>query len=456
VVSSPINDGYRQQLQHSRLRKRASPLENIIHLPFEFGNLVGNVIADTHKALDSVNPLKYIFPGNNPPVTERNPATSRIDSITRKPIGRITTTTSVAPPTGGHGRGAPALLFNIQNILQNILEVVGAILHWHEHPEPGYILSKIKGSLQSLGALKDIYLQRDMEGGIGEIPKHIWAILESIRSLSDTFKHNDSGNIFALIGSGQTLLRNLGELKDDFEEPVSTTPVPGGIIGGFLRGLSIILPHNNTNTIEEVNQTSLQQKYGAFGNVIWNAGKLIGSLEDIDETLEKYHPNSTLLQFVEKAEEFAKFSLVNNTFDDENVLDAIQKVWFPDMTLAQMIEYFGKTLKRVFPKFGIAQIMGDLMQQKFIIDLGLNILVRDVNFLRFGNIKESLIRPIANISDILLGRDINGLFAFGIEILNKIADIFECFLQRYLAMLDQLIFTLKGGANLRHTTTKAL
>jgi hypothetical protein len=496
-VSSPINDGYQQQLRHWKLRKRASPLENIFHLPVQIGNLVGNIITDTHDVLDRVNPLNQIFSGNNPPVTARNPARNIADSFTRTPIGRIATNfpknttpvqwdplgnllrgaggvfgsvlgikpqstpsthtgATVPPPAGGHGRGVPAVFFNIHNILENILEVVGAILHWTEYPEPGYIISKVQGSLQSLEALKDIYLQKDMDGGVGDVPKHIWAILQSIRSLSDTLKHNDSGNILTLIGSGQTLLRNLGELKDDFEEPVSTTPVPGGIIGGFLRGLSMILPHNNTNTIKEMNQTSMQEKYGAFGNVMWNAGKLIDTLEDIGETLQKYHPNNTLLQFIEKAEELVKLCLTNNTFDDENILDVIQKIWFPGMTLAQMIEYFGKTLKQSFPKFNIAQVMGDLMQQKFFVDLGLNILVRGVNFLRFGNIKDSLIQPIANISDILLGRDINSLFAFGFDILEKAAETAEWFLKRYHATLDQLIFTLNGGADLRQATTKAL
>jgi hypothetical protein len=496
-LSSPINGGYQQQLQHSTLRKRASPLENIFHLPVQFGNLVGNIITDTQDVLDRVNPLNRIFSGNNLPVTKGNSARNIADSFTRKPIVSVTTTipkntspvlwdplgnllrgaegvfdsalgikpqttpsahtgATVAPPAGGHGRGVPAVLFNIHNILENILEVVGAILHLNEYPEPGYIISKVQSSLQSLEALKDIYLQKDMQGGIGDIPKHIWAILQSVRSLSDTFNHNDSGNILTVIGSGQTLLRNLGELKDDFEEPVSTTPVPGGIIGGFLRGLSMILPHNNTNTIKEINQTSLQQKYGAFGNVIWNAGKLIDALKDIDETLQKYHPNNTLLQFIEKAEELAKLFLTNNTFDDENILDVVQKIWFPGMTLAQMIEYFGKTLKQAFPKFNIAQVIGDLMQQEFIVDLGLNILVRGVNFLRFGNIKDSFIYPIANVSDILLGRDINSLFAFGIDVLEKTAETVEWFLKTYHATLDQLIFTLKGGADLRHATTKAL
>lgn len=456
--------------------------------------MVGNVLTDTHNLLDNINPLKPVFSGKVSPVTGGNRAKTRTGSFKDKPIRRVATTaipkntspvhedllgnllggaenvfdtalgikpqtttsaqtgTTVAPPPGGHGRGVPALVFNIKNILENILELVGAILHWTEHQEPGYIMSKVQSTGQSVQALLDIYLQRNMEGGIGDIPKHIWAILNNIGSLSDTLKHNDPGNIFTLIGSGQTLLRNFGKLRDDFVEPVSTTPVPGGIIGGFLHGISLFIPHN-PNIPKEINQTSLQQMYGAFGNVIWNTGKLVDTLKDIDETLEKYHPNNTILQFIERVEESAELSLTNSTFDDENILDVIQKVWFPNMTVAQMIGYFGKTLKQVFPKFGMVQIVGDLLQQQILVDLGLNVLIRGVNFLRFGNIKHSLLHPVGVISDELLGRGLNGLFADGIGILEKIAEAVEWFLKTYHSILDWLILKLKGGVVPRHATT---
>jgi hypothetical protein len=490
-VTSPINDDHQQQLRHSKLTKRASPLENILHLPDAFGNLVGNILTDTHDVLDKINPLKHIFSRNIPPVTGKNPAETTADSFKGKPIRRMTTPTipkntksvhgdplgnllkgaegvfdtalgikprtttsaqtgtTVAPPPGGHGRGVPAIFFNIKNIIQNILSVVGAILHWGEHSEPGYIMSKIQSSMQSVEALVDIYLQRNMEGGIEDIPKHVWAILNSIGSLSGTLKHND---ILALVGTGQTLLRNFGKLKDDFIEPVSTTPVPGGLIGGLLRGLSVIIPHNNPHTHKETNQTSLQQTYGAFGNVVWNTGELIDALKDIDETIEEHHPNNTILQFIEKVEESAELSLINNTLDDENILDVIQKVWFPDMTLAQMIGNFGKTLKQVFPKFGIAQIVGDLLQQKIFVDIGLNILIRGINFLQFGNIKHDFLQAVGNISDIVLGRDLNGLLADGIEILVKIAETVEWFLKSYRIILHRLILSLEGGVDQRHAT----
>jgi hypothetical protein len=486
-----LNDDYQQQLEHSKLTKRASPLEDIFHLPDAFGKLVGNIITDTHNVLDKINPLKQIFSGNG-----ENPAKTRAHSFKGKPIRSTTATTipkntspvhedplgnllhgaesvfdtalgikpqtttsahtgtTVAPPPGGHGRGVPAVLFNIKNILENMLAVVGGILHWNEHPEPGYISSKIQSSVQSVRALVDIYLQRNMEGGIGDIPKHLWAVLKSIGSLSGTLKHNDPGNILTLIGSGQNLLQNIGKLKDDFIEPVSTTPVPGGIIGGLLHGLSLFVPHNDPDTPKETNQTSLQQRYGAFGKVIWNTGVLIDTLKDIDETLEEHHPNNTILQFIEKFEELAELSLTNNTLDDENILDVIQKVWFPNMTLAEMIGYFGKTLKQFFPKFAIAQILGDLMQQKMFVDIGLNVLVRGSNFLRFGNIKSFLLHTIGNISNELIGRDLNGLFADGIGILEKIAENVEWFLKTFHTILDRLLLQLKGGLDLRHATTE--
>jgi hypothetical protein len=493
VVTSPTNDGYNQELLHSSLKKRSSLLDNIFGLPVGIGNLVGGIVTDTRKVIDRVNPLNIIFSGN----TEKNPVKNRADSSGSRTVGRIKnnipkatgpeqwdplgnllggaegvldtvlgtkgqtsssarTGSSVAPPPGGHGRGVPAIFFNIGNILQNILEVFGGILHWNEHAEPGYIMSKIQSTLQSLEALKDIYLQRDMKGGVGEIPKHVAGILKSIESLSDTLKNNDPGNILTLLGSGQTLLRNVGELKDDFVEPVSTTPVPGGLFGGLLRGLSMILPHNDTKNIKELNQTSLQEMYGAFGNVVWNTGELVDTLKVIDETLEIYHPNNTLLHFIAKAEELAKLCLTNNTFDDENILDVIQKMWFPEMTLAEMIAYFGKTLKELFPNFSIVQIMGGLMQQKVFVDLGLNMLVRGSNILRFGTVKSSLIHPMAELSDILLGRDINGLFAFGIEILEKFAETVEWCLKTYHVILDQLILKLNGEVDLRQTTTEGV
>lgn len=495
-MSSPLSDEYQQELQYLERTKRDSPLENLFHLPDAFGKVVGNVLTGTHNLIDNINPLKPFFSGKVSPGTGRNPAKTRANSFKGKPIRRTATTTipkntspvhedllgnllggaenvfdtalgikpqtttsaqtgtTVAPPPGGHGRGVPALMFNIKNILENSLALVGAFLHWNEHPEPEYITSKIQSSEQSAKALMDIYLQRNMEGGIGDIPIHVWAILKSIGSLSDTFKHNNSGNIFTLIGSGQTLLRNFAKLREDFEEPVSTTPVPGGLIGGFLHGLSLIIPHNNPNTPKEINETSLQERYGAFGKVVWNTGKFIDALKDIDETLERYHPNNTMLQFIEKVEESAELSLTNNTLDDENILDVIQKVWFPNMTMSEMIGYFGKILKKVFPKSGIAQVIGDLLQQKLFVDLGLNILVRGVNFLRFGNIKSFLLHPVGIISDDLLGRGLNGLLADGIGILEKVAEAIEWFLKTYHSVLDWLILKLKGGVYLRHATAE--
>ncbi|PNF18892.1 hypothetical protein B7P43_G01373 [Cryptotermes secundus] len=495
-VGSPLNDEYQQQLQNLERTKRASPLENLFHLPDAFGKVVGNVLTGAHNLIDNINPLKPFFSGNVSPVTRGNPAKPRANSFKGKQIRRIATTAipkntspvhedllgnilggaenifdtalgikpqtttpaqirkTVAPPPGGHGRGVPAVIFNIKNILENALALVGAILHWNEHPEPGYITSKIKSSEQSAKALVDIYLQRNLEGGIGDIPVHIWEILKSIGSLSDTFKHNNSGNIFALLASGQTLLKSFGKLREDFEEPVSTTPIPGGLIGGFLHGLSLIIPHNNPNTPEVINQTSLQERYGAFGNVVWNTGKLIDALKDIDETLERYHPNNTILQFIEKVEDSAELSLANNTLDDENILDVIQKVWFPNMTLAEMIGYFGKTLKKISPNFAIAQIIGDLLQQKLFVDLGLNILVRKVNFLRFGNIKSVLLHTTGIISDDLLGRSLNGLLADGIGILEKVAEAIEWFLKTFHSILDWLSLKLKGGVYLRHGTAE--
>lgn len=205
---------------------------------------------------------------------------------------------------------------------------------------------------------------------------------------------------------------------------------------------------------KEINQTILQQRYGAFGKVVWNTGVLIDTFKDIDKNFEKYHPNNTILRFIEKVEESAELSLVNNTLDDENILDVIQKVWFPNMTLAEMIGYFGKTLKQLFPKFAIAQLVGDLMQQKIFVDLGLNVLVRGVNFLRFGNIKGFLLQFTGNISDELLGRDLNGLFADGIGILEKIAETFEWFLKTFHTILDPLISKLKEVLGLRQATTE--
>jgi hypothetical protein len=124
------------------------------------------------------------------------------------------------------------------------------------------------------------------------------------------------------------------------------------------------------------------------------------------------------------------------------------------MTLAEMIGYVGKTLKKVFPKFGIAQIIGDLMQQKIFVDLGLNVLLRGVNFLRFGNIKESILHTVGIISDELLGRGLNGLLAGGIGILEKIAETVEWLLKMFHSILDPLILKLKGGVDLGLATTE--
>jgi hypothetical protein len=471
-------------------------------LPRGIENLAGNAVRNVEVVLENINPLKYILPKQiskttttlakvatdvaadvldgtkslftsekkgfsgigadsfqgetiittNPKLTtpeSKDPfgnlllhgAQNMLDSL----LGKKTETTvvtqtkaTVALPAGGHGRGVPAILFHVQNILQSALKVVGAILHWTQHPEPAYILSKIDGSLQSVEALKDIYLQRNMEGGIGDIPKHVEAILKNIGSLADAAKSNNPAKMIQAFFIGKALFENVQKLEGDFIESPITTAAPGGIIGNILQGIGLLGNMqerlDNQNTPTRSDNTSLQQRYGEFGNVVQNTGKLVDVLGDIEEALQDRVPNSVLLKVVGKLKESVQLSLTNNTLDNENILDVIQKVWFPNSNLAQIIGNFGKILTQIFPNSDTAQDIGNILQQEMLVNLGLNIVIRSSSFLRFGNIKDFLLQAVGNVENEIVGDDLNRLIAGGIGASETIIETFERFLKAIIGI----------------------
>ena len=225
-----------QQLQHSIVgQPRLLQLDSTHPLL----NIFGNVAKGAANVIDALNPLKLILPPHDSSTTATSEVTTTIATTTQQsaqkdPIGALllgfgkasdaltgikgpTTDlakATVAPPAGGHGRGFPALVFNAGNIIQKILEIIGAFLHWFDHSEPSYLISRVQSLMGSLWALKDIYLQRDEEGGIGEIPKHVGGILSSIMSLANSLHKNT--NMMQLLAAGQSLFRDINELKDDF------------------------------------------------------------------------------------------------------------------------------------------------------------------------------------------------------------------------------------------------
>jgi hypothetical protein len=419
--------------------------------------------------LDDLNPLKIIFPHHVPStnptsiVTTTTTATTQLSTppTHKDPVGELllgarnvfdavlgikqpTTApakTTVAPPAGGHGRGFPALMFNTGNIIQKLLEIIGALLHWFDYSEPSYLISRAQSLVGSVEALEDIYLQRDMEGGIGEIPKHVEGILNNIKSLADSVQNNNL-NVITLIAAGQSLFQNINNLKDDFIEPVSTTPIPGGLLGNFLHGMgeigNLIMPHNNPKTTKSSNQTGLEKLSGEFGQVIRNIGKFIRTLGEIEEIIQSHNPRSNLLQFIGKIKDLAELCLTNDTLDDENILDVLQKVWFPNTTLTKTIANVGKSLQHDFPQNGIIQSIGILLQQEMLVELGLNICVRSLDFLRFGNIKYHLLQYFSDMGNILIGNDLNKLLAGGIDISDKLAGTFEWFLKTFHAIVHPL------------------
>jgi len=349
--------------------------------------------------------------------------------------------TTVAPPAGGHGRGFPALMFNTGNILKCIFEIIGALLHWFDYSEPSYLISRMQSLVGSAEALKDIYLQRDMEGGIGEIPKHVEGIISNIKSLADSVQNNNF-NVIQLLAAGQSLFQNINNLKDDFVEPVPTTPIPGGLIGNILHGIgglgNLINPHNNPKTTEHSNHTGLEQLPGEFGKVVRNTGKFIQTLGEIEEIIQSHDPRNILLQFIGKIKDLAELSLTNDTLDDENIVDVLQKVWFPNTTLAKIFADIGKSLQNDFPGNGIFQSIGILLQQEMLVDVGLNIFVRSLDFLRFGNIKYYLLKNFSYMGNVLMGNDLSRLLAGGINISDKLAENFEWVLKTFHAIADPL------------------
>jgi len=431
--------------------------------------LVGNAAKGTAEVLDNLNPLKNIFPHHDPSTNAASKVTTTTTAITQHstapahndPVGEMllgaknvfdavfggkqpTTAfakTTVAPPAGGHGRGFPALMFNTGNIIQKILEIIGALLHWFDYSEPSYLISRAQSLVGSAEALKDIYIQRDMEGGIGEIPKHVEGILNGIKSLADSVQYNNL-NVIQLLGAGQSLFQNINDLKDDFIEPVSTTPIAGGLIGNMLHGIGVlgnlINPYNKPKTTKNGNHTGLEKLPGEFGEVVRNTGKFIHTLGKIEEIIQSHNPRSNLLQFVGKIKDLAEVCLTNDTLDDENILDVLQKVWFPNSTLAKIFANIGKTLQIDFPQNVIFQSIGILLQQEMLVDLGLNICVRSLDFLRFGNIKYDLLENFSNMGNILMGKDLNKLLAGGIDISDKFAGTFEWFLKLFHAIVDPL------------------
>lgn len=468
----------------SRINRGAQPLQqstkgqpHLVKLVFQnpLVQLVGNAAKDTATVLDNLNPLKNVFPHLVPLTTETSKVTTTTTATTtqhstppahKDPVGELlhgarnafdavlggkrpTTAlakTTVAPPAGGHGRGFPALMFNSGNIIQKILEIVGALLHWFDYSEPSYLISRVQSLVGSMEALRDIYLQRDMEGGIGEIPKHLEGILKNIKSLADSVQNNNM-NVIQLLAAGQGLFQNINNLKNDFIEPVSTTPIPGGLIGNILHGIGglgkLINPQNSPKTTKHSNHTDL----GEFGQVVRNTGKFIHTLGEIEETIQSHHPRSNLLQFIGKIKDLAELCLTNDTLDDENILDVLQEVWFPNTTLAKIIANIGKILQHDFPQNGIFQSIGILMQQEMLVNLGLNICVRSLDFLRFGNIKYYLLQDFSYMGNIIIGNDLNKLLAGGIDISAKLAETFERLLKAFHAIVDPLFGNIQQLGN---------
>jgi hypothetical protein len=433
--------------------------------------VVGGAAKGAADVLDSLNPLKLIFPNQAHSTIATSKATTTTIATTTQhstsparndPVGvslrgarnkfgavlgrkKPTTAlakTTVAPPAGGHGRGFPALMFHIENISENIFEIIGALLHWFDHSEPSYLISRVQSLVGSLEALKDIYLQRDMKGGIGEIPKHVVGILNDIKSLAGSVQKNKNLNVLKLLAAGQDLFKNINRLKDDFIEPVSTTPIPGGLIGNVLHGIEgfgkLTNPHNNPKATKHSNHTGLEQLPGEFGHVIRNAGKFIHTLGEIEEIIQSRDPRSNLLQFIGKFKDLAELCLANDTLDKENILDVLQMVWFPNTTLSKIIVGIGKSLQYDFPKNDIVQSIGILMQQEMLVDLGLNILVRSSDFLRFGNIKYDLLGTFAKMGNTLIGIDLSKLLERVIDIFDNSAKNFEWILKTFYHITDSL------------------
>jgi hypothetical protein len=292
-------------------------------------------------------------------------------------------------------------------------------------------------------ALKDIYLQRNMKGGIGEIPKHLAEVLNSFMSLADSSQNIENLNVIQLLSAGGSLLQNMNNLKDDFIEPVSTTPIPGGLIGSILHGIgglgNLLNPHNNPKNTKNSNHTGLEKLPGEFGQVVRSTGKFIHALGDIEEIIQSHNPGSNLLQFIGKTKGMAELYLTNDTLDHENILDMLQKVWFPNTTLVKIIANIGKNLQHDFPQNEVFQSIGFLLQQEMLVDMGLNVFVRSSDFLRFGNIKYYFLQKFSNMGNILIGNDLNKLLAGGIDISDKLAETFEGFLKTFHATADPLV-----------------
>jgi hypothetical protein len=471
-VTSGINEES-QQLQHST---KNPPL--LVKLIFQnpLSKLVGNVAKGTADLANNLNPFKYIFPHDVPSTTAKPIATTTTVTTTaqkstapthKDPVGELLLgaknvfdtvlggkpqTTALAkptvpPPAGGHGRGFPAVMFDTGNILQKILEIIGAILHWFDHSEPSYLITRVQSLLQSMESLKDIYLQRDMDGGIGEIPKHVEALLKNFNSLVGSVQNNKPLDLMQLLTAGQSLFQNINKLKDDFIEPVPTTPTPGGLIGNILQGIgglgNLLNPHHSPKTTTKTNHTSLEKVPGEFGKVVRNTGKLVHTLGEIEEIIQSHNPKNNLLQFIGKIKDLVELCLTNDTLDNEDILDVLQKVWFPNTTLTEIIVNFGKTLQHDFPKFVILQSIGTLLQQKILVDLGLNVCIRSLDFLRFGNIKYSLLQTFANVENIIIGNDLNKLVEGVIDISNNLAGTFEWFLKTFHEFADPLFSNIK-------------
>lgn len=472
-MTSWINEESQQLLRHSR--QAPPPLVNLI-FQNPVSKLVGNSLKGTADLLDNLNPVKYIIPHDVHSTTATSKATtSTVTTTTQKstpakhtdPVGELllgaknvfdaafgvkTLTTAlpkptVAPPPGGHGRGFPAVMFNTGNIFQKILEITGALLHWFDHSEPSYLITRVQSLLQSVEALREIYEQRDMDGGIGEIPEHVEAIVKNIMSLLGSVQNNKPLDVIQLLGAGQSLFQNINKLKDDFIEPVPTTPTPGGLIGNMLHGIvglgNLLIPQKSPKTTIKSNHTSLEEVPGEFGKVARNTGKFIHTLGEIEEIIQSHHPKSNLLKFIGEIKDLAELCLTNDTLDNENILDVLQKVWFPNTTLTQIITNFGGTLQHGFPSIAILQTIGILLQQQILVDLGLNICVRSLDFLRFGNIKHYLLQAFADVENTIIGNDLNNLLAGVIDISDKLAGTFEGSLKTFDVIVDPLFSNIK-------------
>lgn len=348
------------------------------------------------------------------------------------------TTTTPAPQTKSE-RGIEALISHIRNLLENGRSLINSLLVKDKRFDLVYIIQHGMEAMNSAKSIGDIFLQRDMEGGIGGVGGELKETMNSVKNITDIMKNaGDIGRLLTLPASLATLIKNLNNLRDDLLSPLL-------ISGG--NNISLNIPKEFLAILEPLAQISefilkivspprRVEPPNDINSLANLTADLVTSVSNIEQMVEKQFPNVKVLEPMGNLMKFVQLVFMNESMDGQNVVNVIEEM-FPGTPLEKIVSDYGKMIKNTFPDVPLAQHLGDLMQQNLLVTMFLN-MVRSNNFLRYGPLKDSMLQTTGTVGSQLLKMDRTGLLVKTVQLLKDYSTTIEHFMKMSQNLVSQL------------------